>query len=238
MTALFGTRYAGFYYPKDLVGLNKDSIVYCVGAGEDVSHDIAIAHKLGSTVHIFDPTPRSITHIQLVKDVMEGKKKAIANKRYGGGDPNYWPYILDHRIESSSVKAYKWGIYTKTEPNLCFYTPTNTEYVSCSLVDGMKSKNYIEVEVKTLKDTMTELGHTQLDLLKLDIEGCECDVLDQMLADNIKPKYLSIDFDLGWTGEKIRDRPRCELTIHKLHEAGYKLIYKNGPEWSFQLKDI
>jgi FkbM family methyltransferase len=238
MTSLFGTRYAGFYYPKDLPGLHKDSIVYCVGAGEDISHDIALAHKLGSPVYIFDPTPRSITHIQLVKDVMDGKQKAISNKRYGGGDLTYWSYIMDHSIESSNLKAYPWGIYTKTDTNLRFYTPTNTEYVSCSLVEGMKSQDYIEVGVKTLKDTMIELGHTTIDLLKLDIEGCECDVLDQMLADQIKPKYISIDFDLGWTGEKIRDRPRCELTIHKLSEAGYKLIYESGPEWSFQLKDI
>jgi hypothetical protein len=102
----------------------------------------------------------------------------------------------------------------------------------------MKSQNYIEVGVKTLKQTMTELNHSHIDLLKLDIEGCECDVLDQMLTDDIKPKYLSIDFDLGWTGEKIRDMPRCEATIHKLNEAGYSLIYQNGPEWSFQLKTI
>ena len=36
----FGTEYAGFYYPENLRGLSCDSIIYCVGAGEDISHDI------------------------------------------------------------------------------------------------------------------------------------------------------------------------------------------------------
>ena len=41
---------------------------------------------------------------------------------------------------------------------------------------------------------MTDLNHNNIDLLKLDIEGSEIDVLNQMLDDNIYPKLiLTID---------------------------------------------
>ena len=58
MLKRFGTEYGGFYYPENLDGLDSDSIIYCVGSGEDITHDIEIAHKLDSKVFIFDPTPR------------------------------------------------------------------------------------------------------------------------------------------------------------------------------------
>ena len=87
----FGTIYSGFYYPEDLPYLNKDSIIYCVGAGEDITHDIEIAKKLDSNVYIFDPTPRAIKHINYIKYVFkENIKKPINSDRFGGGDKYYW----------------------------------------------------------------------------------------------------------------------------------------------------
>ena len=40
-----GTKYSGFYYPENLPKLNENSIIYCVGAGEDISHDIILSYK-------------------------------------------------------------------------------------------------------------------------------------------------------------------------------------------------
>jgi hypothetical protein len=230
----YGTVYAGMYYPAEL-GLSKDSIIYCVGAGEDISHDIEVAKACGAPVHIFDPTPRAIEHVKLVKRVLDGEKP-VDNKRFGGGDPGYWSRILANAIPGDSVKLYEYGLYTK-DGDVKFYLPSNPDYVSHSLVDGMKGPDFTTVAVKKLETIMSELGHDHIDLLKLDIEGCECDVLDQMLDGGILPKYLSVDFDLGWTGEKVRDRDRCFATMDKLYRNGYKLLY-NAPgsaEWSYKL---
>lgn len=54
----FGNKYGGFYAIQDL--LNKDSIVYSFGIGEDISFDKAIIEEKGCTVFGFDPTPKSI----------------------------------------------------------------------------------------------------------------------------------------------------------------------------------
>jgi hypothetical protein len=69
----FGTKYGGYYYPENLIRLNKNSIIYCFGAGEDISHDLEVACKLESDVHIFDPTPRAINHIKYIKDLFNNK---------------------------------------------------------------------------------------------------------------------------------------------------------------------
>ena len=80
----FGTEYGGFYYPSDLDGLNKNSIIYCIGAGEDISHDIAVSHKTGASIFIMDPTPRAKEHVDLVKKVLKGTQAPVHSKRFGG----------------------------------------------------------------------------------------------------------------------------------------------------------
>ena len=62
-------------------------------------------------VHIFDPTPRAIEHVKYVKDVLENKQKPIDNKKYGGGDPNYWKIILSHKAKGDNINYIRDKIY-------------------------------------------------------------------------------------------------------------------------------
>ena len=160
----FGTAYGGFYYPENLDGLDENSIIYCIGAGEDISQDIEIAHKLNSKVYIIDPTPRAITHYNHVKDVYEGNINPNFSNKIGGGEPyKYWTLMLENKINTNKIiyKNYAIGI---NEGQQKFYLPSNEEYVSCSLVEGMKGNKYIDVNVKKLKTIMKELGHNKIDL--------------------------------------------------------------------------
>jgi len=224
---LFGTNYGGFFYPQNLPNLNKDSIIYCVGAGEDISHDVILSYKLGCPVHIFDPTPRAIKHVKYVKDVLENKKIPINNKRFGGGDPNYWKIILSHKAKGQNLKLHEYGLNTK-DGNVPFYLPKNKEFVSCSISSLGRSNNYIDIPAKTINTIMKELNHDHIDLLKIDIGNIECDMLEKMLNNEIYPMYLSVDFDL-WNHNK----KRCVEILIKLENNGYKLIKQTGQDFSF-----
>jgi len=229
----FGTVYGGFYYPVDLNGLNSNSIIYCVGAGEDITHDIKVANQLNSKVYIFDPTPRAIEHVKYVKEVFAGTRKPVDNFRFGGGDTNYWNLLLLNKIPAKNIILKEYGLYTSNE-TMKFYKPENENYVSCSLVEGMTGKESFDVPVKNLKTIMAELNHTKIDLLKLDIEGSECDVIHQMLDEGIYPKYLSVDFDLGYTKSIARDAVRCVETIKRILASGYVKLYSIGADYSFE----
>jgi FkbM family methyltransferase len=220
-----GTDYSGFYYPKNLDGLDENSIIYCIGAGEDISHDIILANKLNSNVYIIDPTPRAIKHIELVKNVLEGKESPIFDKKIGGGRPyEYWKIILENKIDINKIKYINYGI-SNNEGKQKFYLPTNEEYVSCSLVEGMKSDKYIEVNVKKLRSIMNELDHNKIDLLKMDIEGSECDVIENMLEDKIYPKYLAVEFDNTF---------KKENTKNLLEKNDYKLLYQDNNNYVYK----
>src|SRR5262245_47478917 len=56
-----GTRYGGWTIPDRVLG--ADSICYCVGVGEDISFDLDLVRRYGSTVYAFDPTPRAIAFV-------------------------------------------------------------------------------------------------------------------------------------------------------------------------------
>ena len=227
----FGTQYGGFYYPVDLPKLNENSIIYCVGAGEDITHDVILSYKTNSPVHIFDPTPRSIEHVKYVKDVLDDKKTPVDDKNFGGGDKNYWNIILSHKIKGDNLILYEYGL-SNNEGNVPFYLPNNKNYVSCSVLPLGRSSNYINVPVKTINTIMKELNHDHIDLLKIDIENIECDVLEKMLNDKIYPTYLSVDFDL-----MNHNRERCQEIIKKLLNNGYEIIKQSGQDFSFFKKN-
>ena len=96
----------------------------------------------------------------------------------------------------------------------------------------MYGNEYIEVPVKNLKTIMEELNHDRIDLLKIDIEGVENEVLEQMISENIYPKYLSVDFD------SLREEPhKCNKTVNNLVSKGYEILKISGQDVSFILKE-
>ena len=224
----YGTDYGGFFYPQNLNGLDDKSIIYCVGIGEDISHDIMLSHQLNSNVYLFDPTPRALEHVVFIKKLYQNQTSLDSTNL----DQKYKEILLNHKIKSDKIYLYDYGLYTENKITK-FYQPSNTNHVSHSVVYGMKSNNYINVEVKKLSTIMKELNHEHIDLLKLDIEGCECDVLEQMVSEKIFPKYLAVDFDLGWHGERIKDQERCNQTIKLLLSNGYKILHQLNSDYSF-----
>tara|TARA_B110000483_G_scaffold240420_1_gene320967 strand:+ start:1801 stop:2106 length:306 start_codon:yes stop_codon:yes gene_type:complete len=87
------------------------------------------------------------------------------------------------------------GLWDK-KTELKFYKQINKQYVSQSLIENMFGTEYDIVNVNTVKNIMNDFSHTEIDLMKLDIEGAEIKTINKMLDDNIFPKYLLVEFDL------------------------------------------
>jgi FkbM family methyltransferase len=56
-----GSRYGGWKIPSSFIGL--DSVVYCAGAGEDITFDLELIQRFGCQVYTIDPTPRAKAHV-------------------------------------------------------------------------------------------------------------------------------------------------------------------------------
>lgn len=228
---LYGTQYGGFYLPDD-ISLPESPIIYSFGVGEDITFDVIIANKFKSKVHLFDPTPRAVEHVNVVKKFLSDFDEPKYNKRIGGGDSNYWKIILENKTEPENLLINDYGLHI-TNGNVKFYSPNNKDFVSHSVVPGVKSGSFINVEVKNLKTIMNEKKHDKIDFLKIDVEFLENDVLNNMLDLKVFPKYVCVDFDSARSGGKWTEITRN--TIKRMNHNGYKLIYNDEWDVTFEL---
>jgi FkbM family methyltransferase len=187
--------------------LNENSIVYSFGIGEDVSFDNDIIRKHNCCVFGFDPTPKSI-------------------------------FFVKNNNVHDKFKFFEYGIGIKNE-YVDFFLPINPEYVSGSVIKqkNIDISNNICVQMKILKDIMNEFGHTHIDILKLDIEGSEYDVIENILNDKISITQIVIEFhDRFMENGSLKSKQ----TIDKLNSHGYEIfaISDSFEEISFINKSV
>ena len=156
-----GSEYGG--YSLDLSLVNRDSTVYSLGIGEDISFDLGLIDQFGAAIHAFDPTP--------------AVKKWIDSQSL----PEQF-HFHDAAIGDSDGEAV-------------FYLPPRKDYISHSMVQASEySKESIRVPVMRLSTAMRQLGHTRIDVLKMDIEGAEYTVLQDVIQQGIPIGQLLIEF--------------------------------------------
>lgn len=217
-----GTDYGGWIIPK-ICDLNENSIVYCVGVGEDISFDLLLFDKYKSNIVLIDPTYRAkVYYEKVVKYFNDGQYSDEFNKTYLKDfhfKPNFKKFTFIDK-----------GLWN-TETQLKFYKQSNPNYVSQSFIENMYTDVYDVVYTTTLKKVMNELGHKHIDLIKMDIEGSEITVINDMLDNNIFPKYLLVEFDLKDKGKD--NNGLTEKIIKKLETYGYHILDRDRANVSF-----
>jgi len=221
-----GTKYGGWFIPKN-IQLTKDSIIYSVGVGEDISFDLLLQEKYNTNIVLIDPTKRAKKHYD------EVNKYYKINKWNFTGDiqKDYYGLLYHLKPNFEKIKYLDIGLWNeKTE--LKFYKQTNKNYVSQSLINGMFTHEYDIVKVDTLKNIMEKYNHEKIDLLKMDIEGAEIKVLNNMLDDNIFPEYLCIEFDLYLKGkDKLGE---TQNIINRLLSNNYNILANDNMNITFK----
>lgn len=114
---------------------------------------------------------------------------------------------------------------------LIFAKPDNPEHISHSVVkEG--GRGTVRMKVRALESLMKELGHSRVDLLKMDIEGAEYEVLESLVVSGIRPRQLAVEFHHRWPEVGVN---RTRDAIAKLRGSGYRCfaISESGEEMSF-----
>lgn len=196
-----GSGYGGWTICPDLV--DRDSIVYSFGVGEDLTFDQGIIDRYQVQVYAFDPTPRSVAWVR-AQSLPAGL------------------HFMDCGIADFNGTA-------------SFFPPAVKEHVSHSILRRPHNTgDAVEVPVKRLSTIMDELGHTRLDILKMDIEGAEYGVIDDMLKTSVRPPQILVEFHHRFESVGIR---KTITTIRRLNREGYRIfsISPNHEEFSFIL---
>jgi FkbM family methyltransferase len=172
--------------------LDRSSVIYSFGTGRDISFDLECIRKHGASVFAFDPTPVSIDWV--------GNRK------------------LPDRFH-----FHPYGISASGTGQADFFLPANPRAVSGSLVKQKEvdAANSVKVMMKTFDDITRELGHTHIDVLKMDIEGSEYDVIDTILASPVTVDQILVEFH---DRDFEQAEPKSWEAIRKLSGKGY-LVY-------------
>jgi FkbM family methyltransferase len=191
-----GSEYAQNTVPDGI--LNENSIYYGFGVGEDITFDIALIEKYNCNAYIFDPTPRSIKFVDNIKTISENK----------------YPY--------NKICFFDYGIWAENT-DIKFFEPKDKSHVSHSINNIQNTEEYFIAKVKTLETIIKELGHNDIDLLKLDIEGAEYSVIENIMKSNIFPKILIAEFhDINY----INIQKKIEEQIIYLANFNYSFVAK------------
>lgn len=179
--------------------INANSIVYSFGIGEDISFDIELINNHNCRVFAFDPTPKSIN------------------------------WVKGHEKLPAKFLFLEYGLADKTG-SADFFLPKNTDHVSGSLVmqDYVDDTNKISVNMKSIRDIVEQLDHDHINVLKMDIEGAEYNVLNDILSTSIEIDQILIEFHdrlfVDGTSKTIE-------AIRILSQKGYEIF---GVSDSFQ----
>ncbi len=186
-------------------GLGRDSIVYSLGVGEDITFDLSIIERFGAEVHAFDPTPSSIQMLSIadLPDRFHFHPWAITAK---DGTLKFYP-----RVKKDGSKS---------------------DVMFTMIAEEENSEDAIEVPAICISSVTTRLGHSRIDLLKMDIEGAEYEVLEGLLTSPVKPRQLLVEFHHRFPAIGLE---KTAGMIRRLQKAGYKIfaVSLNGREVSF-----
>jgi FkbM family methyltransferase len=116
-----------------------------------------------------------------------------------------------------------------------FYKPAVEGHISHSIGAVNEQRPYVTVSARKLSSLMKDFKKPRLDLLKMDIEGFEYEVIDDIIASKCPINQLLIEFHHGMYGKKVSD---TEGAIKKLIGYGYQIFHisETGREISF-IKD-
>lgn len=137
----------------------------------------------------------------------------------------------------ASYRFYPWGI-ADYDGTATFKAPLDPSFVSYTLLHAEGEKcGAVQAEVRRLESIMKELGHDSVDVLKLDVEGAEYAVLDDILASGLDVRQILVEFHHRF--DSIPPR-RTNRAVDRLRRSGYRLfsVSPRGEEYSFVRSDM
>jgi len=117
------------------------------------------------------------------------------------------------------------------DTELRFYVPANNDEALLSVFDLKGTGKYVLCKCQKISTIMQNLGHTHIDLLKLDIEGAWQRVVRNIAEENISVSMVCVELDsptsLVWVFRVIRMLRRLGLELVHFEKDNYLFVQKS-----------
>lgn len=183
---------------------DKNTIVYSGGVGRDISFELDLVHCFNCQIYLYDP---SITAFNTMNALLDLPKSIHFNKVGFSRNNEIVKFAYPDNLEEGSFKK---------------------------IVNENIETKYVEYHCNSLKNLMEINQHTKIDLLKIDIEGFEYEVLEDIVNEKIIIEQICVEFHHFLPGIP---RSRTSRIIRTLKNAGYRLIHKKMTDYTFVLEN-
>ncbi len=207
-----GTRYGGWWVDAGLLG-HSPLLIDC-GLGEDISFPLAFLQAFGGKVIGVEPNPRSLNYCRdrIPRDMI----------------------VLPKAFWSEPGKKLEFFL-----PRAQQELPKGADGVSGSL-DGSHeyaSDQKLEVETTSLAEILEQCARAHCDVLKMDIEGAEYGVLDQLCSSGEirKVAQVLIEFHHKVTQHTLDDTQRA---VAQMQRNGFSLVHTEDRNFIFRRQDL
>jgi FkbM family methyltransferase len=126
----------------------------------------------------------------------------------------------------ANVRFLPVGLWSSSK-DVRFYAPADPAHVSHSAVNLHGTSEWFDAPCRTLGEIAGGFDHRDIDLLKLDIEGAEFEVLDDLIRGGVRPRAICVEFDQPvavW---------RIVRQLSRLARVGYDVVAHE--RWNFTL---
>ena len=206
-----GTRYGGWWVDARL--LRSAPLLIDCGLGEDISFPLAFLQAFGGKVVGVEPNPRSLAYCsgRVPRDM------TVLPKAFWSAPGRKLEFFLPRAQQE---------------------LPKGADGVSGSL-DG--SHEYagdrkIEVETTSLAEILSQQARAECDVLKMDIEGAEYAVLEQLCSSGEirKAGQVLIEFHHKVTQHTLDDTQRA---VAQMQRNGFELVHTEDRNYIFRRRD-
>jgi FkbM family methyltransferase len=187
--------------------LDADSVVYSFGVGTNISFDCALIQSFGVRVHAFDPTPIATQWLAAQKLPKQFHFHAYGVAGFDGSQ-EFQPPRRAGSSHYSPVKRYR---------------------------HSDNSSPPFQGDVRRVGTIMETLGHRRIDLLKMDIEGGESEVIDDVLNDHIPVAQLAVEFHhsyasipFTYTVRAVQRLRECNFSVLHISPRTYEITFVNA----------
>jgi len=230
-----GSKYGGWSLRN--LPSERRILLISAGVGEDVSFDIEFCSLSPSArVVLIDPTSRSKDHFE---KVVQNLGQCAHLPYSDGGLQPIGSYDLS-KISFGQVLFLNRALWNHSH-GVSLEKPSNPKFVSYRKptkesedVTFFKSISWKDILADRTLGSYT--GENSCLLLKLDIEGCEVDVLRNILDSKLMPCQILVEFDVLRQASIINLLNASKLIFRMLF-SGYNPIHINGLNVSFERKN-
>jgi FkbM family methyltransferase len=134
--------------------------------------------------------------------------------------------LSENRVDG--VNFHRVGLAGKPA-EIDFSFPRDPEEGSFGWV-GTSDRPRLKLRCDAISAFAAARGIHRVDILKLDIEGFEYEVLEDVLSSNLRPAQICVEFHHFLPGIPVR---RTLRTIGSLLRAGYRIAYKRECDYLF-----